>query len=215
MASNIIDGAMDGLVSVTKFAPDRFRAQFEIGLGYASPNRFEVELPDITFMNKVDGSSTNDTSDKEMRNMLCTAMNMPGKTIQTVDRQIGIQKTAVAVGHAMPNVMLTFYLTNSYSMKNYFDEWHQCVTSQDENGAMNVGYYSNYIKDIVLKQYTKNARRSYEITLIDAYPISVNQIQFSNQPQTQIAEVTVEIAYRTFVTERTKSGLGALGGLFG
>ena len=213
--ADILGNALGSAESVTKFAPDRFRAQFEVGLGYASPNRFEVELPDIAFMTKVDGSSTKDTSDKEMRNMLCTAMNMPGKTIQTVDRQIGIQKTAVAVGHSMPNVTLTFYLTNTYSMKNYFDEWHQCVTSQDENGAMNVGYYRNYIKDIVLKQYTRNARRSYEITLIDAYPVAVNQIELSNQPQSQIAEVTVEIAYRTFVTERTKSGLGGLGGLFG
>ena len=213
--ADILGNALGAAESVTKFAPDRFRAQFELGLGYASPNRFEVDLPDISLMSKVDGYLCEDTSDKEMRNMLCTAVNIPGKTIVTADREIGIQKTATAVGHSMPIVTLTFYLTNTYSMKNYFDEWQQCVTSHGENGAMHVGYYKNYVKDVTLKQYTRNARRSFEVFLIDAYPVTVGQIQLSNQPQTQIAEVTVELAYRTFVTKRSNQGLGGLGGLFG
>ena len=209
--ADILGNALGAAESVTKFAPDRFRAQFEIGLGYASPNRFEVELPGINGMARPGGETiTEDTTDGEMRNMLCTAANIPGKNIETTTRQIGIEKRAIATGHSMPNVLLTFYLTNTYSMKNYWDLWQECVTGNNENGAMFVGYAVNYVKDIVLRQYTRNARKAYKITLIDAFPINVNQIQLNNQAQSAVGEVTVELAYRTFVKDRSVGGLGTI-----
>ena len=36
-------GSGDNIKSISKFAPDRFRAQFMLGLGYASNNRFSVD----------------------------------------------------------------------------------------------------------------------------------------------------------------------------
>jgi hypothetical protein len=214
--ADILGNALGQVGSVTKFAPDRFRSQFEIGLGYSSPNRFEVALPNINGMKKPDGSEiSDDTTTGELRNMLCTAANIPGKNLETTTRQIGIEKRQIVTGHAMPNVLLTFYLTNTYSMKNYWDLWQSCCTSQDENGAMFVGYATNYVMDITLKQYTKNARKSYTVHLIDAYPINVNQIQLNNQPQSAVGEVTVELTYRTFVNDRSTGGLGSiLEGLF-
>ena len=214
--SDILGNALGSAESVTKFAPDRFRAQFEIGLGYASPNRFEVELPSLNGMGRADSTVvTEDTTDGEIRNMLCTAANIPGKTIETTTRQMGIEKRAVATGHALPNILLTFYLTNTYSMKNYWDLWQECVTTHRENGSMHPGYYKNYVKDFVIRQYSRNARKVYSLYIKDAFPINVNQIQLNNQAQSAVGEVTVEIAYRTYATDRTVGGLGGIDGSLG
>ena len=200
--------SVDGSIgSLTKFAPDQLRAIFTNGLGYASPNRFEVELPKIDRMRKPDGSSVSDTTESIDRVMLCTAAGIPGKTIDTVDRQFGGENYKIAVGHSMQDVALTFYLDNTYMMKNYFQEWQECVVNQGAKDAIYAGYYTNYVQDVTIRQYTKNGRRVYAVKLIDAYPTAVNTIELNNQLQTAVGEVTVNLTYRTYEPEQEKEGL--------
>ena len=92
-------GIMSQIESVGKFAPDRFRAQFMVGLGYASNNRFQIELPSIDGMYTPDSGKNEDPLGKalgkvngETRNMLCTAAGMPGKEVQTIERNMGSEK---------------------------------------------------------------------------------------------------------------------------
>ena len=195
---------LDGLNSATKFSPDRFRAAVTVGLGIASSNRFEIELPTINKMVKVNGEKVEDYTTSEDRVMLCTAAQLPGKQISTTNRGIGIEQQAIATGHTMPEVNLTFYLTNTYSMKHYFQEWQECITSQDPDNAQYVGYYSNYAdgKEVRIRQYSRNARRVYSVKLIDAYPTNVSVIEYNNQAQAAAAELTVSLAYRTYTPDR-------------
>lgn len=196
----------DGLESVSKFAPDRFRAQFMLGLGYAANNRFTVELPSIDRMSYADGEGKVEDplgqilgdANGETRNMLCTAAGIPGKQINVQQRQIGSENRPIAMGQTFPEVNLTFYLTNTYSMRKYWGNWMKCITSQDPKGKLFVGYFKEYVKDITIRQYTKNARRVMGMKLIDAFPTNMSTIEFNNQPQTAVQELTVSIAYRTF-----------------
>ena len=190
--------------SASKFAPDRFRATVMNGLGMASPSRFEVTFPNISGMKKVQGGSINDKSTSEDRNLLCVAAGIPGKQIQTMGRGNGFEPTAIAMGHSLPEVQFTFYLTNVYTMREYFHRWMQCVTSQTENNSAlgyhnHAGYFENYAKfDVKVVQYTRNARKAYSARLVNAYPTNVGVIELNSQLQTAPLEMTVSIAYRSY-----------------
>ena len=196
--------------SASKFAPDRFRATVMNGLGMASPSRFEVTFPNISGMQKVAGGSINDESTSDDRNMLCAAAGIPGKQITTITRGTAFESTPIAVGHVLPEVNFTFYLTNVYTMREYFHRWMQCVTTHAENGGdvtygHHAGYFNNYVKDVKVVQYTRNARKAYSVKLVDAYPTNVGIIELNSQLQTAPAEVTVSMAYRTYWTDQNKS----------
>ena len=198
-------GIMSQIESVGKFAPDRFRAQFMVGLGYASNNRFQVELPSIDGMYTPDSGKNEDPLGKalgkvngETRNMLCTAAGMPGKEVQTIERNMGSEKRQVPSGITFPPVNLTFYLTNTYSMRKYWGNWINACSDTPSKGAMYSGYMNNFQKDVRISQYTKNARRVMRINLIDAFPTSMSTIELNNQPQTAVSELTVSLSYRTY-----------------
>ena len=190
--------------SALKFSPDRFRGAVTLGLGLAPNNRFEVQMPSINNMLRVDGSRVEDYTTNEDRTMLCTAGSIPGRSIETQSRGIGIDQQTVATGHTMGDVSFTFYLTNTYSMKNYFEEWQSCITSIDPSKANHVGYYDNYAvgKTVLVRQYTRNNRRVYAVKLHDVYPTAVSTIELNNQAQTQALELTVTMTYRTYEPER-------------
>ena len=202
--------ARGALNSASKFAPDRFRATVMNGLGMASPSRFEVTFPNISGMIKVTGGEIKDKSTSDDRNLLCVAAGIPGKQIQTITRGNGFEPTAIAIGHTLPEVNFTFYLTNVYTMREYFHRWMQCVTSQAESNAEvsyhnHAGYFNNYVKDVKIVQYTRNARKAYSVKLVDAYPTNLSVIELNSALQTQPLEVTVTMAYRTYWVNQDKS----------
>ena len=208
--ANFLEGAFNAAESVSKFAPDRFRATVTNGLGLASPSRFEVTFPNISGMQKVSGGKINDKSTSDDRNLLCTAAGIPGKQINTITRGNGFENTPIAVGHTLAEVNFTFYLTNVYTMREYFHRWMQCVTTHAENGGdvtygNHAGYFNNYVKDVKIVQYTRNARKAYSVKLVDAYPTNVGIIELNSQLQTAPAEVTVSMSYRTYWVNQDKS----------
>lgn len=193
------------LNSASKFAPDRFRADLTVALGLASPNRFEVKFPDINGMAKPHGGSAKDrTSNSEERNVFCTAAGLPGKQLNVSQRILGAEQRPVVFGHAMPEVQFSFYLTNTYNMRHYFQEWMECCSSQDPNLPQNIGFYKEYTKDVRIRQYTRNGRRVYEAKLIDAFPTNISTIEVNNQLQGAAHEFTVSMAYRTYTTDQTR-----------
>jgi hypothetical protein len=200
---SIFSNAKSGLGSATKFAPDYFRGIVTTGFGLATNNKFEVDFPNITGMTKPNGGVVSNPATGDQRVVLCTAANIPGKTINTVERQVGDVKYAIANGQDLGTCSFSFYLDNTYSMRHYFYEWMNAVYIQDDTRdglQMQLGYWKNYAfgRHVKIKQYTKNARRVYSCKLIDCYPISVNVIELNNQLATQTAEMTVTMAYRTY-----------------
>ena len=195
----------DPINSATKFAPDRFRAELTAGLGLATPNKYSVEFPSIVGTQKPHfGSAQDFTSTSEERNTFCTAAGLPGKQINVTQRVLGGELRPVAFGHTMPEVQFSFYLTNTYSMRHYFQEWMECVTSQGTDTPANVGFFGEYAKDVRVRQYTRDGRRVYECKLIDAFPTNISTIELNNQLQTAAHEFTVSMAYRTYTTDQTR-----------
>ena len=192
--------------SVSKFAPDRFRATMTNNFGLASQSRFEVEFPNISGMVKPNGGAIHDKTNSEDRNLLCTAAGMPGKQVSVVNRGYGIENQLLVNGHSMPEVSFSFYLTNTYGMREYFERWMQVTSSTGQDETQFVGYYDEYTKkDVRVRGYTRNGRRAYTVDLINCFPTNIGVIEFNNQLQTAPAEMTVSLSYRTYKTTQEKT----------
>jgi len=188
---------------MSKYNTEKLRSLIAESNGLASPNRFSVELPDVSGM-----TSPNALSDvlapvgMENISILCTSAQIPGKQLNVMSREIGIGTKSVANGQVFTAVNLSFYLTNKYEIRKYFQYWMNCVVTQDENDAMYAGYYNNYVKDVTIHQLERGndtvADSVYSVTLVDAFPTQMELLQLNNQAQTTAMEMTVSLAYKTY-----------------
>lgn len=169
--------------------------------GIARLNRFMVELPVIT------GALP---SFEEMV-VLCKTASIPGKGIATHDRTVMTENEKTGYGYIVQEMPLTFYLLNDYGMRDYFDTWMNTIVNQDTH---EVSYKTEYQRSIRIHQLffpiesrgrasnaiqekiTSNIKNNkiYSIELENAFPTTLNSIDFSNDPDV-IGEVSVSMAY--------------------
>lgn len=90
---------------------DQLKSTISSKRGIARGNVYKITLPSIN------GISSNEI------NLLCRAVNIPGRQIMTVERRIGNTFQKIAYGHAFDDVNLSFLLLNDYGVRNYFEAW--------------------------------------------------------------------------------------------
>lgn len=178
------------------YSTDNFRSLLNTQSGIAHGNRFKVELPTINGTPKPGGERASDTSSPIDNNALCTASSLPGSQMQSIPRVIGGERKNVGIIAGFGDVALTFYLTNTYSLKYYFDEWQDCVVSKTP--PFEVGYFNDYVKPVTIHQLDKLGAPVYSVRLIDAYPSNVADIGFNNQLDAAPVELTVTLTYVNF-----------------
>jgi len=190
-------------------------------LGFARNNNFLVELPNLGsaggllgllsgFIPSIPGlTGDNPQSNPKELNLLCDAVTLPGKQILTSERQIGNTREKIAYGYAVDDVSMSFYLMNDYGAKNYFDAWMNSVVNND---TYEPGYKKEYAKPVKIHQLRKplvglskglgpikvnigvGGGSVYSVELIDAFPTTIQQIDFSNE-QDGLVRVTVQLSY--------------------
>ena len=159
--------------------------------GIARLNRFQVELPA-----NIPGIEVRDSREYQI---LCKTASIPGKGIATHDRTIMTQNEKIGYGYIVQEMPMTFYLLNDYSVRDYFDKWMNSIVNQE---TFEVNYKTEYQRNVRIHQLREpvEARRRvalnkiYSIELEDAFPISINSIDFSNDPDV-IGEVSVNMSY--------------------
>lgn len=131
---------------------EQFKGNLSKERGLAMSNLFLVELPSLSGKKRVDGGSINGYPADDF-NLLCKAASLPGRQILTSDRTVGMNLTKNAYGYSVEDVTLSFYVTNTYKIKSYFEDWMGCAIS---NAApYEVGYYDDYVEDIRIHQLRK------------------------------------------------------------
>jgi hypothetical protein len=178
------------------FSTDKLRALVHKQKGAASNNRFKVFMPPINGTPKPGGGAAEWKGNTEDLDLLCTQARIPGKSILTLDRQIGIEPIKVGVGHVLPEVSLTFYLTGTYSARDYFQEWIECIVSPKPPFV--AGFLEDYGKQLTIEQLDKQANKVYGVKLERAYPTTINEIELNNQAQQAVLEMTVSLAYSNY-----------------
>lgn len=108
--------------------------------GVANPTVFRVQLPSIAGVTS------------EEVNLLCTAVNIPGRQIATYDRDIGNKMEKVAYRSLYGDVSMTFLLLNDYGVRNYFEEWMKIIVDPD---TYEPAYKNEYTSQIRIEQLKK------------------------------------------------------------
>jgi hypothetical protein len=166
---------------------DAIKSQFSKRGGIARTNKFFVSMPSGQGLLKED------------LNLLCTSTSIPGKQILTSDRRIGMYFEKIAYGYAVTDVDLNFVLTNDFSIRQYFETWKNLAISED---ISRVKYKKDYARDVKIFQLKDGGEESlhravYGVHLIDAFPTTIQQIQYNNG-QDEFLEVSVQLSYTNF-----------------
>ncbi len=179
------------------FSTDTLRSSIETANGIASSNRFRVRMPTLINTPKPGGGTANDPIETRVLSLLCTQARIPGKNFNLLERQIGMEQIKVVNGYSFPSVALTFYLTNDYSARKYFQEWTECITSITPPYA--AGFHKNYAKSITIEQLDKEGNVIYEVELQKAYPENISEVELNNQAQAAALEITVSFTFSNFL----------------
>jgi hypothetical protein len=185
------------------FSPDGFRGALAQHGGISPSNKYRVELPGLGILKKANSTLKEYTSPAIIDlNYFCTSVGLPGKQVSTLTRDIGIGNKSIANAQVFAPVSLTFYLTESYEIRKYFQYWMDCVVSQNIGEPMYAGFYKNYVAPVKIYQQNKGQKNEikdlYGIELIDAFPTDMELLRLNNQAQTAAMEMTVSLSYKTY-----------------
>ena len=190
---------------------DDFKAEITSGEGLALANRFRVFLPPV-----------GGTSPRSL-NLLCKTVSLPGRQLAGADYMLGTTNRKIVNGTAFTPVSMTFIGLNDFKARKYFETWQSFAINPE---TKEVGYYQDYVKDVIIQQVEKNAGQpplgpksifdqKLPDALADKLP-SVGPIDFQNgtfdlglvgrQDLTQLAEgvnysVRLNEAYPTTLSE--------------
>ena len=183
--------------------------------GLARPNLFKVIIP-----SRGQGTSADFS-------ILCTNVTLPGRQLQTYDKNIGTKFEKVAYGTVTDDVSMSFLVMNDYGIKKFFDGWQR---SAWDNQTYQIGYKEDYVEDIVIQQlkranntplsspsfvqsglfFQSSSSRTftpetpeqviYTCKLINAFPVSMNSIQLTNELD-GIIEFSVQFSYSKWTSD--------------
>ena len=163
---------------------DEFRATIA-GKDLARQNRFEVRITGPV------------KSDKQV-NLLAESVSIPGQNIRSVpdDLRYGPARDH-AQGVTYGDISITFICTPGMQEKVYFEEWQKLIIDLgEENPGWNAKFYKDYIGEIQIDQLDRQNQKNYEVTIVEAWPKTINAQEFTLSSNDSYQTVSVDFAYR-------------------
>ena len=201
------------------FNPVDFIAEADNKGSLALTNKFSVSIipPSMMYSAVPDGSI----------DFLCHTAEFPGMTFATTeDRLYGIE-IAKPYASTFEAVTLTFYVTNDFSTKIFFEDWMRHIQHPK---SKNMRYYDEFTGSVEIYHYAEHTdvpapgMHTYRTFLTEAWPITVQEHEL-NWDSGEIMEIQIQISYRDWnrmsesqdsqAGDRSRSGYiggGPLGG---
>ena len=137
---------------------------------------------------------------------LCDTATLPTKSLATFEKSIYGPVKAMPYRMTFTEASMSFIMTDSMREKDYFDAWQNKIIDQKSG---NVGFFDDYVCDIKIQKFGRNVTTdsdtpTYEVTLIDAWPSIVSEVQLSHSGGTEAMKLPV-----TFQFKKWKSGESA------
>jgi hypothetical protein len=185
----------------------------------ARTNRFDVEIPvPLTLIPYV----------KSARNLTyrCETANLPGRTFATMEQKTYGPVEKYPYLSTYNDIDLTFIVDDDMQEKVFFDAWLNYI---NPTYNYNMRYKENYATTLTINQYGVANDKTYTVSLFDAYPISVNQLDLDwNGDGHHKLTITFAYTYWKNLTlqalgmelldagiDSVVSGMGGLGGSIG
>lgn len=194
-----------------------FKTSFKGDL--ARTNRFDVQIPvPLTLIPYV----------KSARNLTyrCENANLPGRTLATTEQKTYGPVEKHPYLSTYNDIDLTFIVDDDMQQKIFFDAWLNYI---NPTYNYNMRYKENYATTMTINQYGVANENTYSVSLFDAYPISINQLDLDWNGDSY-HKITVTFAYTYWKNltlqalgmelldagiDSVVSGMGGLGGSIG
>jgi len=141
-----------------------FKASFNTDL--ARPSRFDVNVPVPI------GLVFNRSVGRTLQ-MRCESTELPGRSISTTSMKIYGVEEKYPYQTVYGDQSLTFIVGDDMAEKKFFDSWLNWINPTIN---YNLKYKADYAVPLTINQYNLKNELSYSCTLLDAFPIAMNQM---------------------------------------
>lgn len=191
--------------------------------GLARPTRFQVNIfPTTLIQNAYDSTwltqyAAIDGSSMGTRlTFMCARAALPGYQFVTEQQRTYGPAWKFPVMPEYQDLTLTFYVGQDMNEKYFFDAWMYSIMDPVSN---NMNYISEYACQIEILQFDESSNEvdqscTYLTTLIDAFPISVADLQLAWEDLDQVHKLDVTFAYKAaipFVGKSSNANTGVRG----
>jgi hypothetical protein len=183
----------------SQWSVENFLAQVSNG-GLAKPNRFEVSIAVPRCMS--------DAALGQKVSMYCDQAVLPYTRILTSRQQIFGPPSfhPVGVEYNGEGISLQFYLDREMNVKRFFDRWVDGIVNRTTHTT---NYQRNYLTPITISQLDESDTITYQVQLIDAFPVTVQALQLDSSGSNQVHRLSVNFNFRRWVenaVERSAPG---------
>ena len=192
-----MEDAMDRLLRTELASPNRYWVAFNLPPGLTVKRGGNDNLDGVALRAQGNNPSflANHVGDI---GFMCNQMSFPGRSFQTVDsRHIGTP-FRLPFSTQYTDVTFTFNLSADMRERKYFETWQQMITNVHMN-SMN--FYKEYVMPVHLMQLDKQGQVTYQVTLVEAYPIAIDEVNNSFASQNEVSQCSVTMAYRHWINQ--------------
>ena len=153
---------------------------------FARPNHFEVQF--------VGPHSDANTERGLMIN--CNTTNVPGLTMVAGDKDATYRSQVRQ--KVYDDVTFTFHVSDDYKELEYFQTWMNLMIDRITN---RVGFYSDYVGEIIITNKSRTNTTALRTTLLDAYPKRIEPLAVDYSTNDAAMNLSVNVQYRTYKQE--------------
>jgi hypothetical protein len=167
----------------------------------ARPNRFDVMIPVPIQLMAYYGTAKNLT-------FRCEAAELPSVTYETFEQKIYGPTEKYPHQKNYNESTFTFMVSDDMSEKVFFDAWMELI---NPSSTYDFPYKRDYATEITVNQYDANGDISYSISLDDAFPVSVNQLDLDWGTIDNYHRLSVVFVYKDWSNKSVENlGMGLL-----
>jgi hypothetical protein len=129
--------------------------------------------------------------------LLCESVSIPGRQITSFEYPLHSFRQDVKVpnGYLNADIDLTFLLTNDFQIKKLIESWSDLVVDKQ---SYSVNYLRDYCGNINIRSLDQRGSNTYETTLFNAWPITINPIELENQNTNDYTRFQVTFTFEDF-----------------
>jgi len=154
----------------------------------ARPSRFDVEIP--VPLKLVSYRNTG-----QRLTLRCESAELPSRTLATAERKIYGPTEKYPYLTTYNESTFTFIVSDDMLEKKFFDAWMDLINPRS---TFNIAYKKDYVTNITINQYNLQNKKQYSVSLNEAFPLSVNQLDLDWSNETSYHKLSVVFAYYTW-----------------